>query len=51
MNHRQTRVTLVVALLCSGILVLFTNVELDLLRWLNCGSLSSHQEQRSNRCR
>ena len=32
MKHQQTLATVIVALLCSGVLVLFTDVENDLMR-------------------
>lgn len=38
-------------LLCGGILVLFTDVEIGLVRWFNCGPLSSESERRIELCR
>jgi hypothetical protein len=40
-----------VALVCAAILVLFTDIELSLFRWVNCGPLSSAGERRSDVCR
>jgi len=51
MSRRQTWATLAVVLLCGGILVLFTDVEVGLVRWFNCGPLSTSGEQRSDVCR
>ncbi len=48
MSARHWIVTAAVAALCSGILVLFTDVEVELVRWVNCGPLASEAE-RSNR--
>ncbi|MFU8885036.1 MAG: hypothetical protein ACNA8O_06220 [Cyanobacteriota bacterium] len=38
-------------LLCGGILVLFTDVELRLVRWVNCGPLAPASERSSEMCR
>ncbi|WP_413744381.1 hypothetical protein [Synechococcus sp. MIT S9451] len=51
MSRRQTWATLAVILLCGGILVLFTDVELNLVRWVNCGPLSTGADERSEVCR
>ena len=51
MNRRQSLVSLAVALLCGGVLVLFTDIEVQLVRWVNCGPLSTEAEQASNVCR
>jgi hypothetical protein len=37
MSQRHWIVTAIVAALCSGILVLFTDVEVTVVRFLNCG--------------
>ena len=39
MNRRDALVSMAVLLLCSGILVLFTDVEIRLVRWANCNPL------------
>ena len=51
MSRRQSLATVAVILLCGGILVLFTDVEVDLVRWLNCGPLATTAEQDSDVCR
>ena len=51
MNKRQSWATLGVALLCGGILVLFTDIEVSMVRWVNCGPLATQGEQQSEVCR
>ena len=51
MNRRQTLISLVVALLCGGVLILFTDVEVQLVRWLNCGPIATEAEKSSAICR
>ena len=51
MSRRQTWATLAVILLCGGILVLFTDVEVSLGRWCNGGPLATQAEDNSNVCR
>ena len=51
MNRRQSLVSLAVALLCGGVLVLFTDIEVQMVRWFNCGPLSTEAEQNSDICR
>jgi hypothetical protein len=51
MGRRNTVISLAVLLLCGGILVLFTDLELSAVRWLNCGPWASHNERRSELCR
>ncbi|MEB3234567.1 MAG: hypothetical protein VKM98_03980 [Cyanobacteriota bacterium] len=51
MTKRHSLITLVVLLLCGGILVLFTDLELSLVRWVNCGPWSAQAERRSELCR
>jgi len=51
MSRRQTWATLAVVLLCGGIFVLFTDVEVSLVRWFNCGPFSTQAEDNSNICR
>ena len=41
MNRRDALISTAVLLLCSGILVLFTDVELRLVRWVTCGPLAT----------
>ena len=51
MNRRQSLVSLAVALLCGGVLVLFTDIEVQMVRWFNCGPLSTEAQQNSEVCR
>ena len=51
MTRRQTSAAVAVALLCGGILVLFTDVEVQLVRWFNCGPIATLGEQDSNVCK
>ena len=51
MTSRQTWATAAVVLLCGGILVLFTDVEVQLVRWFNCGPIATQSEQDSEVCR
>ena len=50
-NKRQTLSTLIVAMLCIGILVLFTDLEVQLVRWWNCSTISTEAERESQMCR
>ena len=51
MNKRQSWATVGVVLLCGGILVLFTDIEVGMVRWVNCGPLATEGEQQSEACR
>jgi hypothetical protein len=51
MTSRQTWATAAVILLCAGILVIFTDVEVGLVRWVSCGPLSTSSEEQSEICR
>jgi hypothetical protein len=51
MRTRNLLVSGSVALLCLGILVLFTDIEGDLVRWLNCGPLAAGRERSTHICR
>jgi hypothetical protein len=51
MRTRNLLVSSTVALLCLGILVLFTDIEGDFVRWLNCGPLSAGRERSTHICR
>ncbi len=50
MGRRNTVISLAVLLICGGILVLFTDLELSAVRWLNCGPWPSQSEHRSRLC-
>ena len=51
MNSRQTLATLAVSALCVGILLLFTDVEVQLVRWVNCSVIATEAEKNSDVCR
>ena len=51
MSSRQTLATVVVSLLCVGILVLFTDLEVQFVRWVNCGAIATEEEKSSDICR
>lgn len=51
MNGRDLLVSAVVAGLCAAILVLFTDIELSAVKWINCGPLNAGREHRSEACR
>ena len=50
MGRSQLLVSAAMAALCAGILVLFTDLEVSVVRWFSCGPLSSAGEQRSTLC-
>ena len=51
MTSRQTLATLAVSALCVGILVLFTDIEVQLVRWVNCSAIAIETENNSDVCR
>jgi hypothetical protein len=51
MNARNGLVSAALVLLCGGILVLFTDIEVSAVRWFNCGPLAPESERRSEICR
>ncbi|MFM7087677.1 MAG: hypothetical protein ACKOXO_11910 [Cyanobium sp.] len=51
MKQRNLLVGAAVALVCGGILVLFTDIEVKLVEWVNCGPLSAGREEQSEICR
>jgi hypothetical protein len=51
MKKTQLLVGGAVALVCAGILVLFTDVEVKVVEWVNCGPLAVSQERDSRLCR
>ena len=51
MTSRQTFATLAVSELCIGILVLFTDIEVQLVRWVNCSAIATEAEKNSDVCR
>ena len=50
-NSRQSLATLAVSALCLGILVLFTDIEMQLVRWVHCGAIATEAEKNSDVCR
>ncbi|MCP9833395.1 MULTISPECIES: hypothetical protein [unclassified Cyanobium] len=51
MSRKHLLVTAAVAALCAGILVLFTDIETSVIRWVNCGPIATEGERRSEVCR
>ena len=51
MKPPQSLISLVLVILCGGILVLFTDVELLLVRWINCSSLATEEKKNYQVCR
>ncbi len=51
MSAKHLLVTGAVAVVCAAILVLFTDIETSLVRWVNCGPVSTGGERRSEVCR
>ena len=51
MNRHQTGAAVAVALLCAGIFVLFTDVEVGFVRLFNCGPIATESEKDSEMCR
>ncbi len=51
MNRRQTGAAVAIALLCAGIFVLLTDVEVGIVRWFSCGPIATESEKNSQVCR
>ena len=51
MKQRTTLISLAVLLLCGGLLVLFTDIEVSTVRWFNCGPLADSVDRKSEVCR
>jgi len=51
MRSKQLLGSGAVALICAGILVLFTDIEVGVTHWFNCGPLSAPGEKHSHLCR
>jgi hypothetical protein len=51
MSRTHLLVTLLVAVLCTGILVLFTDLEESVRRWPACGPWASETSRRQPQCR
>ena len=50
MKRSHLAVSAAVAVLCAVILVLFTDIELSVVRWFSCGPFSTHREDHSELC-
>ena len=51
MKGSNVVITAAVAALCAGILVLFTDIEVSMVRWFSCGPFSTQGEERSEVCK
>jgi hypothetical protein len=51
MKQGHVLVSALVAALCAGVLVLFTDIEVDLVKWISCGPIAQDGERRSEICR
>ena len=51
MKPRHLLVGGAVALVCGTILVLFTDIEMKLVTWVNCGPIGGQREHHSEACR
>ena len=51
MSKSNWQVSALLVLICGGILVLFTDVELRLVRWVNCNVQAPASERDSALCR
>ena len=50
MKKSHLLISAAVAALCAGILVLFTDIEVSLVRWASCGPFSTLREDQSELC-
>ena len=51
MNKTQVLIGGAVAVICAGILVLFTDIEVKVVEWANCGPLALQRDRQSEVCR
>lgn len=51
MKATTIAVSAAVALICAGILVLLTDIELTFTRWWSCGPMATPTELQSEMCR
>jgi hypothetical protein len=51
MTRSDVLVSTVVALLCAGILTVFTDIEIPVLNWFRCGPFASLEARQLPRCR
>jgi hypothetical protein len=50
MKGSHIAISAAVAAVCAGILVVFTDIEVSMVRWFSCGPLSTQSEERSELC-
>jgi hypothetical protein len=50
-NKQTWLISAALVLLCGGIFVAFTDVEIRFVRWVSCGPLATQQEDRTELCR
>jgi hypothetical protein len=51
MKGSNVVISAAVAALCAGILVLFTDIEVSMVRWFSCGPFSTAGEEQSEVCK
>ena len=51
MQRRDAFISAAVLLICATLLAVFTDIELSLVRWVNCGPLASEEARESRVCR
>jgi hypothetical protein len=51
MTRKHALVSTVVAAICTAVLVIFTDIEISVVRWVNCGPLAGEGEREARRCR
>ena len=50
MKASTLAVSAAVAVVCTGLLVLFTDIDISIVRWFSCGPFSTHREDQSELC-
>ena len=50
MKASTLAVSAAVAVVCAALLVLFTDIDVSIVRWFSCGPLSTHREDQSELC-
>ena len=51
MKGSHIAISAAVAALCAGILVLFTDIVVSMVRWFSCGPFSTQSEEQSEVCK
>lgn len=51
MRASTIAISAAVAALCAGLLVLFTDIEVSMVRWFSCGPFATQGEDRSELCK